>query len=130
MSHFVNKCKHGFIYGQCRCMGDKITNIVQCPTDATHASYVSTASINQQPFWWNKPTPSDPSKFPSPPKWGTYQPQYRGNGMAKFRTHSTLAFAKRSIRDTRAGELYEWTGSEWELRATYPDQDAVTEKYS
>lgn len=31
MSHYVNKCKHGVIMGQCRCMGPKPTRLVECP---------------------------------------------------------------------------------------------------
>lgn len=68
---------------------------------------------------------TQPKRFPPPPKWGTYQHHWRGNGMAKFRTHTTLEFARRSIRDMRSGELYEWDGEEWVFRAAYPDQDTV-----
>lgn len=37
MSHYVNKCKHGTLMGQCRCPGPKPTRIVQCPPD--HAGW-------------------------------------------------------------------------------------------
>lgn len=71
----------------------------------------------------------NPSKFPPPPKWGTWQPKWRGNGMAKFRTHSRLVFAKRSLTDMGRGNLYEWSGREWVLRAVYPNHTDVEQLF-
>lgn len=33
MSHFIRKCKHGTVMGQCRCPGPKTLQVVQCPRD-------------------------------------------------------------------------------------------------
>jgi hypothetical protein len=35
MGHFINKCEHGVVVSQCRCMGPKTTTIVPCPSYCT-----------------------------------------------------------------------------------------------
>lgn len=66
----------------------------------------------------------DATKFPAPPVWGTYDVRKYGNSrMARFRTHSTLSHAKRSIYAKGSGLLYEFCEGKWVLRdAIFPNE--------
>lgn len=50
MSHFVNKCKHGKVLGQCRCASrDKVVRRVACVPSCPPDAYVGKHVAEQSP---------------------------------------------------------------------------------
>lgn len=55
MSHFVKKCKHGRIYGQCRCASpNKVEIRVACGDECPETEGFS---FPWKGWWWPKPRP-------------------------------------------------------------------------